>query len=162
MGRFRLRVGVDERGVVLSPDTLGLPDFVTNLPPAVVNAAHRVLGQALSIATAGQLPPGVKPLRKSIVTRRALELAEAGQRVQYGEAITSVLADLLLDWQGAREFNDAFDQIVFETNAGREWREALALGMDADGSNAVTRLSALLPDLEAIEAMIGEALAQAA
>ena len=149
IGRFRLRAGVDERGVVLSPDTLALPDFVTNLPPAVVNAAHRVLGQALSIATAGQLPAGVKALGKSIVTRRALELAEAGQRVQYGEEKAKVLADLLLDWQGGRESNAAFDQIIFETNAGREWREALAAGLDAvDATNtAPVRLTARLPDL---------------
>src|SRR5256885_9392428 len=51
-----LHAGIDERGVALSPDSIGMPDFVTNLPPALVDAANRVLGQALSIATAGQLP----------------------------------------------------------------------------------------------------------
>ncbi|MEO7678208.1 MAG: hypothetical protein ABIV39_15735, partial [Verrucomicrobiota bacterium] len=148
VGRFRLRMGIDERGVALSPDTIARPDFVTNLPPALIAAANRVLGQALSIATAPLLPVGVKNVGKSTVTRRVLELAEAGQRVQYGDPLARVLPDLLLDWQGARDFVEGFDQIIRETDAGREWREALANEMNlADGLNAVGRLTNRLPDL---------------
>ena len=148
VGRFRLRMGVDERGVVLSPDTIVMPDFVTNLPPALLAAANRVLGQALSVATTPQLPPGVLPLGKAIVTARVLELAEAGQRVQYGDPLARVLTDLLLDWQGARNFQAGFDQIIRATDAGREWREALVRELDlADGLNAVARLANRLPDL---------------
>jgi hypothetical protein len=55
VGRFRLRIGVDERGVALSRNTLVLPDEVDALPPEVVAAANRVLGQALSASTAPQL-----------------------------------------------------------------------------------------------------------
>jgi len=148
VGRFRLRGGFDERGVALSPDTIGMPDYVTNLPPALINAANRVLGQALSVATAGQLPSGVKSIGKSVVTRRVLELAEAGQRLQYGDTLPRVLSDILLDWQGGRDFSAGFDQIVRETDAGREWREALAGQLDlADGLDAVARLGNRLPDL---------------
>jgi hypothetical protein len=69
-GRFRLTMGIDERNVVLSPDTLVMPDFVNALPTNLVAAANRVLGQALSVATAGQLPPGVQNVAKSIITAK--------------------------------------------------------------------------------------------
>jgi len=148
VGRFRLRMGIDERGVTLSPDTLAMPSFVTNLPPALVNAANRVLGQALSVATAPQLPPEIEPITKEFVKRRVVELAEAGQRIQYGDTRVHVLADLLLDWQGGREFGAGFDQILRTTDAGREWRESLARELDlADASDAVSRLLNLLPHL---------------
>jgi len=58
VGRFRLSMGIDERGVALSADTIAPPDFVNDLPPALLDAANRVLGQALSVATAGRLPAG--------------------------------------------------------------------------------------------------------
>src|SRR4030095_6424920 len=116
-GNFRLSMGIDERGVVLSPDTLAMPDFVNALPSNLLAAANRVLGQALSVATAGQLPPGVIKVPKSIITKRVLELAEAGQRLRYGDGLNRVLADLLLDWQGGRNFNEGFDQILRVTNA---------------------------------------------
>ncbi len=147
-GRFRLTMGIDERGVVLSPDTLAMPDYATNLPPALLSAAIRVLGQGLSVATAAQLPPGVIPVSRSILTTRVLELAEAGQRLAYGESLDRVLVDLLLDWQGGRSFNAGFDQILRATNAGREWREAVAHELAAaDGVDAVARLARRSPDL---------------
>lgn len=147
LGQFRLRMGVDDRGVELSPDTILLPNFTTNLPPALIAAANRVLGQALSVATAPVLPNGVIAMNKAIVTRRVLELTEAGQRVGYGDPLARVLPDLLLDWQGARVANAGFSQIVREGDAGREWREALGQEMDADATDAVTRLVTRLPDL---------------
>ena len=125
VGRFRLRTGIDERGVALSPDTLLLPDFVDELPDELVLAAQRVLGQALSSATAGQLPAGVIKVGKTFLKQKAVELAEAGQRVRYGESLATILPDLLLDWQGARDFSAGWDQILRTTDAGREWREAV-------------------------------------
>src|SRR6185437_3044062 len=112
-------------GVVLSPDTLALPDFANSLPTNLLNAANRVLGQALSIATAGQLPAGIINIPKSIVTERVLELAQAGQRLRYGDSTNRVLADLLFDWQSGRISNDGFDQILRVTDAGREFRNAI-------------------------------------
>jgi hypothetical protein len=148
IGRFRLRMGVDERGVALSPDTIGMPDYVDALPSALLDAGNRALGQALSVATAPQLPFGVKPVSKSIVNQRVLELAQAGQRLRYHDAANAVLADLLLDWQGARSFDAGFDQILRETDAGREWREAVFAELEAaDALDAVARLDERLPDL---------------
>jgi hypothetical protein len=141
VGRFRLSTGVDERGVALSPDTLLMPDQANSLPPALLLAANRVLGQALSVATAGQVPPGTLRVGKSIITRRVLDLAEAGQRLSYGDPAERVFADLLRDWQGGREGSAGFDQIMRETEAGQEWREALFAVMEAaDNLDATERL----------------------
>ncbi|MBK8001598.1 MAG: carboxypeptidase regulatory-like domain-containing protein [Verrucomicrobia bacterium] len=142
VGRFRFSMGVDERGVALSPDTLAMPDQVNSLPPALLFAANRVLGQALSIATAGQVPPGVTRVGKSIISRRVLDLAEAGQRLNYGDPAKRVYADLMRDWQGGREASAGFDQILRETEAGREWRTALFAAMEAaDGLDATARIA---------------------
>lgn len=147
-GRFRLSMGIDERGVVLSPDTIAMPDYVQDLPVALLAAANRVLGQALSVATAGQLPPGVLKVPKSVITKRVLELAEAGQRLRYGDGLNRVLADLQLDWQGGRTFNGGFDQILRVTDAGREFRDALVAAQEqADALDAVERLAERAPDL---------------
>ncbi len=164
-GRFNLSMGVDERGVELSPDSLAMPDFVDRLPADLVDAANRVLGQALSAATAPILPAGVKAVSRSTLTRRLLELAEAGQRLQLGDATNRVLADLLLDWQGGRigsvfgqtalvrstvgvggttvvPADPGFDQILRSTDAGREFRQVLWERMEsADPLNAFQRLA---------------------
>ena len=148
VGRFRLSMGVDERGVALSPDTLAMPDQVNSLPAGLLFAANRVLGQALSVATAGQLPPGILRVGRSIITRRVLDLAEAGQRLSYGDPSRRVFTDLLRDWQGGREASAGFDQILRETDAGREWRDALFAVLEAsDGIPATARLTDRAADL---------------
>ncbi|MFO1460689.1 MAG: LamG-like jellyroll fold domain-containing protein [Verrucomicrobiota bacterium] len=148
VGRFRLSMGVDERGVALSPDSLAMPDQVNSLPEGLLFAANRVLGQALSVATAGQLPPGILRVGRSIITRRVLDLAEAGQRLSYGDPPKRVFTDLLRDWQGGREASAGFDQILRETDAGREWRDALfAVIESSDGFTASARLADRAADL---------------
>jgi hypothetical protein len=161
VGRFRLRVGVDERGVALSRNTLLLPEFVDALPPEVLAAANRVLGQAMSVATAPQLPPGVIRVPRSFVSTTTavttegrtvrsgggsmvMQLAEAAERVRYGEPLARVLPDLLIDWQGGRDFSPGWDQIIRETEAGREWREAMMRAIETASpspANPVTRLN---------------------
>ncbi len=146
VGRFRLRTGVDERGVPLSPDTLLLPDFVNSLPAAVVAAANRVLGQALSSATAGMVPAGVIPVNRETMRTKALELAEAGQRVAYGDSLHRVLADLLLDWHGGRATSNGWDQLLRETDAGLAWRETVLAAITASApADAVTQLGSHAP-----------------
>jgi hypothetical protein len=151
IGRFRLKAGVDERGVALSSDTLALPDFIDQLPPPLVVAAQRVLGQALSVNSAGQLPPGVLRVSRSLVrggnAAMPLRLLEAAQRVRYGDPLVRVLPDLALDWQGARDTDVGWDQIMRSTDAGREWREAMAAALqDASAGDMVQRISARARD----------------
>lgn len=164
-GRFNLSMGVDERGVELSPDALAMPVYVDRLPTNLVAAANRVLGQALGAATAPLLPAGVRPVSRSTITRRLLELAEAGQRLALGDPSHRVLSDLLLDWQGGRigsvfgqtalvrasvgvgttsvvPPDPGFDQILRSTDAGREFREALWSLIEAsDSRDASQRLA---------------------
>ncbi|MGH9391087.1 MAG: hypothetical protein ACRD1Z_15845, partial [Vicinamibacteria bacterium] len=99
-GDLLFRLGVGERGVPLSPDTIVLPKSVEELPEAVVAAALRVLGQAWSVATApnGTLPEGVVRVSKQVVLDRATEIAEAGFRVQLGEPISLALEGLAFSW----------------------------------------------------------------
>lgn len=148
VGRFRLRMGVDERGVELSPDTIGYPAYANRLPEEIFDAINRVLGQALSVSTAPLLPPGVKQIPFLIIEKRVLEMAEAGQRLAYGDSTNKVLMDLLLDFHGGRKFQEGFDQIIQTTEAGQEMREAFAAEFEKhDVLDTVERLAAQAPDI---------------
>ena len=131
-GRFDLTLGVDERGVALSSDSIGYPDWVSVLPEGLRRAADRVLGQALSNATAATLPPGVRRITRATVERRVIELTEAGQRLRYGDGPSRVYLDLLLDWQGGRHPSLGFDQVLRETNAGGDFEQALIAALEAE------------------------------
>lgn len=146
-GRFDLTMAIGERGVVLSAESLVYPEWVDALPEGLRRATDRVLGQALSVATAGILPPGVRRLERSVVQTRVLELAEAGQRLRYGDVPERVYLDLWLDWVGGRSPSLAFDQILRETDAGLELRQAL--GELLSGTTAASLLVARAPDLAA-------------
>ncbi len=155
-GQLNFALGVGERGVPLSPDTLSLPAPVASLPQPVVQAAMRLLGQAWSVANApsGTLPPGVTRTSKQVVTQKALALAEAGLRVKLGQPLDAALRDVLLDfWGGAAleetprraEVDAGFDQLLRTTTAGREL--AHALGAALAGAGDVTVLERDLADV---------------
>src|SRR5262249_28109479 len=101
-GQVNFPIGVGERGVPLSPDTLVLPSVVDNLPADLIDAAMRVLGQAWSIANApvGSLPPSIIRTSKTGVTHKALALAEAGLRVNLGQPLGDAIRDFGLDFYG--------------------------------------------------------------
>ena len=121
-GTLRFTLGVGERGVPLSPDTLVLPAAVDALPSELVDAAMRVLGQAWSIANApaGTLPQGVLRTSKTVVTKKALALAEAGLRVELGQAVDDAVRDLFYDYHSSSSFDAGFDQLLRQTEAGRD------------------------------------------
>lgn len=137
-GGIRLFTGVGERGVPLAPNAIVLPRSTDALPVSLVAAAQRVLGQAFSIATAPaeSLPPDVLFVRRQTVIDRGLELAEAGQRLQFGDTLAVAINDLLLDWLGMRVFDPGFDQLMRTTDAGRamlaEIAAVLGPGVAAD------------------------------
>ncbi|MGH9459813.1 MAG: carboxypeptidase regulatory-like domain-containing protein, partial [Vicinamibacteria bacterium] len=130
-GDLLFTLGVGERGIPLSPDTIVLPSSVEVLPDDVLFAALRVLGQAWSIATApaGTIPEGVAFVSKGEVFDHATELAEAGFRVQVGEPMERALQSLAFDWVGTDAVG--FEQIVRETSAGREFLNAIGKSMGA-------------------------------
>jgi hypothetical protein len=133
-GGITLFTGVGERGVPLAPNAIVLPAAVDALPAARVAAALRVLGQAFSIATApaDALPQGVAFVKRQTVIDRGLELAQAGERVRFGEPLGRVAVDLLLDWLGNDGFDGGFDQLMRETDAGSAFLRAIE-SVTADG-----------------------------
>ncbi len=118
-GRLNFVLGVGERRVAQSPDTLVLPAAVRALPSEVVRAAMRVLGQAWSAATATTLPPGVERPSTEAVFRKGLSVAEAGLRIELGQPLAEALRDLLVDLHGDG-LDAGFDQVLRETAAGRD------------------------------------------
>jgi len=126
-GTLKFTLGVGERGVALSPDTLVLPSAVDYIPHGVVAAAMRVLGQAWSIANApsGTLPQGVTRTSRNVVNQKALVLAEAGLRISLGQPETDAVRDLLFDFYGGAPVDPGFDQILRTTNAGTELARAI-------------------------------------
>jgi hypothetical protein len=133
-GRLQLAVGIGERGIPLSPDTLVLPAAVDQLPAGVVEAAMRVLGQAWSVANAptGTLPRDVVRTSRSVVTQKALALAEAGLRVSLGQKKIDALRDVAFDFWGGQPLDPGFDQLLRTTEAGRELRRAIGVALAED------------------------------
>lgn len=132
-GELLFALGVGDRGVPLSPDTIVLPSTVEVLPEAVLMAALRVLGQAWSVATApaGTLPQGVTSVSKGAVFARATDLAEAGFRVQIGEPIERALQTLAFLWVNTE--STGFEQVIRETNAGEAFQKAVGESLSAPG-----------------------------
>ena len=126
-GRMCFTVGIGERGVPLSPDTLVLPASVAKVPPEITAAAMRVLGQAWSVANApaGTLPAGVQRASKATVTARALALAEAGLRITLGEDEDDAIPEIAFDFWHGEGGDLGFEQLLENTEAGRALRAAL-------------------------------------
>ena len=131
-GKLQFTLGIGERGVPLSPDTLVLPASVDLLPDSVVQAAMRVLGQSWSIANApaGTLPPDVIRISRRAVTEKALALAEAGLRVVLGQDEATAVRDVAIDFYGGSPLEAGFDQLLRQTRAGRAFALALGLALE--------------------------------
>ena len=150
-GTLNFVVGVDERGVALSPDTLVLPASVDSLPPSVVSAAMRVVGQAWGVANAGTLPSGVLAIARQTVDDKALLLAEAGLRNTFGQPLNDAIRDLAFDFYGGNPVDAGFDQLLRQTDAGHELALALgeALAPSAEQAGGVIEYERTLAQLAA-------------
>ena len=82
---------------------------------------------------------GVLFVKRQTVIDRGVELAEAGERVKFGEPLTRVIEDLLLDWLGNAAFDAGFDQIMRTTDAGAEFFRQIAdiVAPQAAGASAL-------------------------
>jgi hypothetical protein len=133
-GGIQLTTGVDERGVPLAPNAIILPKSADRLPAPLLLAAQRVLGQAFSIATAPAeaLPAGVLYVKRQTVIDHGVELAQAGERLEFGEPWSRVIQDLMLDWLGNTAFDTGFDQILRSTEAGAAFLAEIAAIVQQD------------------------------
>jgi len=124
-GTLRFSLGIGERGVPLSPDTLVLPAAVDDVPAAILDAAMRVLGQAWSVANApsGTLPRGVVRTSKAVVVAKALALAEAGLRIGLGQDVAGSMEALDYDFFTGAPRDPGFDQLLHDTEAGQALRQ---------------------------------------
>jgi alpha-tubulin suppressor-like RCC1 family protein len=138
-GSLKFKVGVGERGVPLSPDTLVLPAQVDELPPTVISTAMRVLGQAWSIANTppNAMPPGVARISKPAVMAKALALAEAGLRIRLGQPDADAIRDLLPDFYGPAPIDRGFDQLLRTTDAGRNLNRAIGAALAPSAASNV-------------------------
>jgi hypothetical protein len=125
-GTIRLRAGVGELGIPLSPATLILPRFTERLkPPFTVSDAYlketvRLLGLAWSLAVspASLTPPGLPRVVTGDVERRAVDLGEAGQRTFLHEPLLESLEGLFLDQLGNRAPLAEYDALRRLTDRG--------------------------------------------
>ncbi|NIM16690.1 MAG: hypothetical protein GTO45_32270, partial [Candidatus Aminicenantes bacterium] len=133
-GKFVLTAGVGEKGIPLSPDTLVLPDYAYLLPQDIINTAMVALGEAYSIATTppGGLPEGIPAISTEVVKRRVIDLAEAGQRIGYGDNNLESIEVLALDWIGNRFQDISFDILRRITSKGIKFAEAQAAIFNED------------------------------
>ncbi len=132
-GSIELIAGVGELGIPLSPASLRLPRFSERMGEpylssnALHDAAMRFLGLAysLAVAPAGMAPDGLPHVTPADVTRRAVELAWAGQRTFLGADTLSSLELLLLDLLGHRAHLPELDTLRRRTEAGLALESAL-------------------------------------
>jgi hypothetical protein len=134
-GTVRLRTGVGELGIPLSPATLLLPRFTDRLdepylPSGDFLRAHvRFLGLAhsLAVAPSGQVPPELPSVIPADVERRAVDLGQAGHRSFLGEPLLETLEILALDQLGNRHPLAGIDELRRSLSKG----EAMAVELAA-------------------------------
>lgn len=139
-GAIELRTGVGELGIPLSPATLLMPRFTSELEarrPELVSHEVALLGLAysLAVAPAALLPPGLANLPKTDVERRAIDLAEAGERLYLGDGLLESLEALLYDQLGNRHPLERFDQLRRQTAKGLLAAEQMAASLRAEQQN---------------------------
>ena len=126
LGTILLRTGVGELGIPLSPATLVMPRFTEYLQPPhmpddeLVRSHVRLYSLAYSLASAptSKLPPGVPFVKIADVERRAIDLAEAGQRLYLQDQLLESLEVLALDQLGNRHPLAGFDELRRRTTKG--------------------------------------------
>jgi len=139
-GQFQFRIGVGEKGIPLSPNTLLLPEYAHQLGDDLLQKGLSILGLAYSAASAppGGLPPGIPYVSKAIVTQRAIELAQAGQRFQLGEPRATTLSHLLLDWLGNSVPDPAVDNLLHTSNSGMAFLSEIFRQLNIGENNAIS------------------------
>ncbi|HEX2550304.1 MAG TPA: hypothetical protein VHK64_01810, partial [Nocardioidaceae bacterium] len=116
---FELTVGVGEKGIPLSPDSIILPRSTDRLPPGLVRNALNLVGLGFSLATAPPaLTSNLPRLTRPTVDERIYQLAQAGRHVNLGENLFDSAALLAAEWQGARDSDWEWDLLRRTTDKG--------------------------------------------
>jgi len=158
-GHIELYTGVGELGIPLSPATLILPRFSERLAPPYphvatddllrANVSMLGLAYSLAMAPAGLAPDGLPHVIQRDVERRAVDLAESGQRLFLDERqdVLESLEALALDQLGNRHHLAEYDELRRRTGKGLATASELAALLrreqEARGLDAVDLLDHL-------------------
>jgi len=130
---FRLRVGVGETDIPLSPTSILLPRSTDALPAPVVASALRLLGLGLSLASAppSALNDDLPRVDRAAVDERVYQLTQAGRYLVLGDDPFDSAAMLVAEWSGIRDGDWEWDRLRRTTEAGAEFTHQVATLMEA-------------------------------
>jgi hypothetical protein len=139
-GTIRLRTGVGELGIPLSPATLIMPRFTDLLAPPhlptdeLFREQVRFLGLAysLGVAPSGMVPPGLPDVVVADVEQRAVELGEAGHRIFLGDDPLDSMLVWMLDRLGNRHPHGALDELRRQSPRGERVAQQMAALLRAE------------------------------
>ena len=146
VGSLRLRTGVTNDGIPLSPDSFIFPRVISVLPPEVVDPATSLIGIAHGLATMDPTAPGVgcgllgeecaPPFADGVVQDRVLDLVTAARRASLGEPVASAVADLAFRWLGSAVPSPGFDGVRRSNSHGRDFEAGIGAVLSAHAQEA--------------------------
>lgn len=141
VGSLRLRTGVTNDGIPLSPDSFVFPRFVSLLPSAIVDPATALIGIAHGLATVDPTAPGLgcgllgedcaAPFADGVVRNRVSELVAAARRAGLGEPIPAAVADLAFAWLGGAVSSPGFDGVRRSNDHGKDFEAGIGAVLSA-------------------------------
>lgn len=146
VGSLRLRTGVTNDGIPLSPDSFIFPRVISVLPPEVVDPATSLIGIAHGLATMDPTAPGVgcgllgddcaPPFADGVVQDRVFDLVAAARRASLGEPVAAAVADLAFSWLGSAVPSPGFDGVRRSNSHGRELEAGIGAVLNAHAQEA--------------------------
>lgn len=168
IGSLRLRTGVTNDGIPLSPDSFVFPRVVSLLPADVVDPATALIGIAHGLATIDPTAPGIgcaglgegctPPFGDGVVQDRVAELVAAARRASLGEPVPDAVADLAFAWLGTPRPSSGFDRVRRSNAHGAELEDGVGRALAAHrASSGAAALEGVLLDAAVAAIPPGEA-----
>ncbi len=146
VGSLRLRTGVTNDGIPLSPDSFIFPRVISVLPPEVVDPATSLIGIAHGLATMDPTAPGVgcgllgddcaPPFADGVVQDRVFDLVTAARRASLGEPVAAAVADLAFSWLGSAVPSPGFDGVRRSNVHGSDFEAGVGAVLSAHAEEA--------------------------
>lgn len=146
VGSLRLRTGVTNDGIPLSPDSFVFPRVISVLPPEVVDPATALIGIAHGLATMDPTAPGIgcgplgeacaAPFADGVVRDRVTDLVGAARRASLGQPVAAAVADLAFRWLGSAQPSPGFDGVRRSSSHGRDLEAGVGTVLSAHASEA--------------------------